>query len=308
MIKKMSIVCGLIASIFLVPEDITDRTPIVPPTREEAAVLAEATVYMIDLVLEQSQHRDYSLDVEGLNHEYVECFDSEYLSRFLTKHASEIFMTEIITNDEIQLHEYERNKLAHRTLSQDELELLEEYKEYTDEYHAILDYNDEVFAKIVERDGGTVEGLKGMRLSTPTSYDRAVLGDEEYGSLFESTYVEMSQELQNFRNKYQDEYPFNYEVNVPWEYPFKTTQYDASMYGIYYPEVTGEFHINYSDYDNIEDKLPNTDNLMSYRVYNDCIEVLFDAREVGVYTMSALVDIDEGKITDISTYIPMRYY
>lgn len=268
----------------------------------EVQVYAEAVVYMIDLKLKQSKLGEYTYDTEVLNQDYVKCFNSNFLNDFLKINSTQIFMTELFSDEEIQLLEYERNKIAHQNLTQEELKLLEEYKNYCDEFHSILAYNDEIFSKIVERSGGTIEGWKEMKLHTPVGYEKAVFGDEDYGHLFKLNYVEMSPELQNFRSEYRDVYPFNYEVNLSWEYPFKTSQYDADLYGFYYPNVTEEFHINSSKY-NTDYLLPNSKNLISYTVYNDCIEVIFNAFEVNENTMSALAYIKDGKITDIITFI-----
>lgn len=271
--------------------------------RSEAEVFAKAVVYMLDLDLERSDD-EYLFDIEVLNKDYVECFNLDYLKKFLTNQPSHIiYSNEIISNEEKQLIEYEQNKNSHSTLTEHHLTLLDEFNRYCDEYHEILNYNDEILTKIAEIEGITLENFKSMRMTTPVGYDKILFRNEEYSQLLKSDFVEISQELRYFRDNYINAYPFNYEVNLPWAYKFTTSQYDASLYGFQYQDVTEDFYLILPDRSKEKVILKNKNKLISYTVYNDCIEVIFDASEVNGYIMSALVYVIDGEITDIATYL-----
>lgn len=271
--------------------------------QNEAEIFAKAVVYMIDLDLERNG-LEYLFDIELLNQDYVDCFNKDYLNEFLTNPPTQKFSSNYnITEEEIQFIEYEKNKNFHATLNEHQLSLLDEFNKYCDEYHEVLNYNDEILTKIALDEGITLENLKSMRLSTPLDYDGIVYANEKYSELLRYDCLEMSYELQAFRNNYVNAYPFNYEVDLPWKYKFTTSQYDASLYGFQYQDVTQDFYVILPNEPKQAGALKNKNHLISYTIYNNCIEIIFDAIEIDCYIMSALVYINNGKITDISTYI-----
>lgn len=314
--KKITVLCGLITCmLFSSCNSFNSDTKVtVSPNfnqlllqRSEAEMFAKAVVYMIDLDLEQN-NSEYLFNIDDLNQDYVKCFNPDYLNTFLTNQPSHtLHSNDYLSDEEMQLIEYERNKDFHFNLTEYQLTLLEEFNRYCDEYHEVLKYNDEILTKIATAEGATLEGLKSMLLSTPVSYDKVVYGNSEYSALLWSNYVEMSPELQSFRNNYINAYPFNYEVNLPWEYSkFTTSQYDASLYGFEYQDVTKDFYVIDPNKDKLPGALKNENHLISYTVYNDCIEVIFDASAVNGNIMSALVYVNDGEITDIATYIQYK--
>lgn len=304
---KLVLLCGLVICVLVVHKytlevksDFTIGTNLneLVMTYDEARIFAEAVVYMIDLDLEWGS----VCDIKVLNQEYVECFNKTYLTNFIEDRPSYLyFIKSFASKEESQLLEYNKNKNAHNALTQEELVLLDKYNKFCDEYHEILDYNDEILSMIAQKNETTLEMLKEIPLHTSNYYDRIIYGDEEYGHLLKSTYIEMSQELKDFKNEYQGVYPFNYEVDLPWEYKNSTSQYDANLYGVYYQDVTENFYVIYPENkDNDGVPVQNKYRLISYTVYNDCIEVNFNSIDGN---MSAIVLITDGVISDIYAYM-----
>lgn len=304
--KNIKLISIIIMTFVLVY--ISNKEKIYATTKEDAQIYADAVVYMLDLNLDVNDNGEFLFDIDILNKDYVDCFDTDYLNYFLANQLKQnLFIDNYKSDYEVEHYIYIQNKIAHENLTKKEIELLEQYNNHCDELHLILEYNDDIFKKIAEKNGATIEGIKEMRLYTPSSYDRTILGDEDYGHMFKSTYIELSQELQEFKKIYTGMYPFNYKVDVPWDYEFYTTQYDASLYGFYYPKVTQEFYSSFSNYDTIDGlgvKLKNDNKLISYTVYNDCIEVEISNSNLG-NTIYAIVDIENGKIINTSFYIQM---
>lgn len=276
-------------------------------SRNEAEIFAEAVIYMIDLNLKTNEKGENIFDITTLNQEYVNCFNPEYLNYFLTNQPTHIIPPDgFASEEEKQYFQYESNKKSHKLLTQHELILLEKYNQYSYDNYKILKYNDTILTKIAQKEGMTLEGLKSMRFSTPMSYDRVVGSDEEYSHLLKFSQIEMSQELKDFKNKYQEIYPFNYEVNLPSEGIYtNTTQYEANLYGFYYPNISENFYVSYTDemLANKDNILQDKNQLLSYTVYNDSIEIRFDARNVNGNFMTAIAYITNGEIIDIYTYI-----
>lgn len=296
---KLILVGGLIVCFFLIHNYSLSSENLnqLAMSYDKAEIFAEAVIYMIDLDLEWGE----VIELQALNQDYVACFNKVYLTKFLADRPSYLFFLETFeSKEEAQFIEYKNNKNLHNALTQEELTLLDEYNNFCDEYHEILDYNDYILSMIAKKEQMSLEGLKEMRLNTQNSYEKTIYGDEEYSHLLKSQ-PEMSQKLQDFKNKYFGVYPFNYEVDLPWDYKFTTSQYDASLYEFYYQDVTEDFYVIYPyNSDNYGVFFKNKYRLNSYTVYNDCIEISFSSQDGN---MSAIISIIDGVIFNIYAYI-----